>query len=864
MKFDEKPTKINDIIPTNYPPSLSYKIEHMRLSIEPDFQDKRISAEQQLTLTTIKSINEIELDCTTKDSQIKVEGVKYSEAESDKTHKLDYSHHSNKLIINLGKTLSKKERFHIIIDYSAKSSKPGEGFYFVSNKKNKIKQAWTQGEAIESRNWFPCIDHPQLKFPREITVTVPSSLVVISNGEMDVIDDEARNIKKRRFNWEEHNPNPAYLTSIAIGDFVDTSNEKKYNGKVPLRYYVPKDRIKDADRTFNITPDVMQKLEQSFGVEYPYDKYTQVIVEDFPYLGMENTTCTTLTTRLLHDERAHLDFSSDDVIVHELAHQWFGDLVTCKDWQHIWLNEGFATYSEAMYFEQSKGKDEFQYNMMIISDTYLADKELYNRPIVNKNYKHPDELFDAVSYQKGGYIIYMIRNVLNDDEYFTESFRKYINTFKHGSAETDDFRQILEQTSGQSFQQFFDQWIYQPGHPILDAKVTVNDCNIELILDYNQNKIFEFPLELSIFLADKNNNHIKHLHKIIQIKEKQTTEFIRIPKNKYIIRLSIDSYHKILKQINYKFEGNSKLIERNIINNLLNGETIFERVEAARIIKNLTLKIVKIELLIENLKKSILEDSFWGVSVESVRALENFKSDQTYNVLKKCFQKVKHPKIRRALVIGLSQYEDEELFDEFKKILYSKNESYYVQYETAKAIAYLDHKKSFPILEKVVKIKSFRQLVTRGSIQGLKIIAIRLIGKDDNVVQKIIQILEDLKETNDDPQVIREATSALGDIIANLPKAKRNIKEFEKLTSHESVHIRNTAVAAIGNIFKFTNDQKAILLLESIQRNDTDGQVRINAKECISLIKKSELEVMEVSDDRLKKINLIEQNIAVK
>ena len=167
-------------------------------------------------------------------------------------------------------------------------------------------------------------------------------------------------------------------------------------------------------------------------------------------------------------------------------------------------------------------------------------------------------------------------------------------------------------------------------------------------------------------------------------------------------------------------------------------------------------------------------------------------------------------------------------------------------------------------MEKVVKIKSFRQLVTRGSIQGLKIIAIRLIGKDDNVVQKIIQILEDLKETNDDPQVIREATSALGDIIVNLPKAKRNIKEFEKLTSHESVHIRNTAVAAIGNIFKFTNDQKAISLLESIQRNDTDGQVRINAKECISLIKKSELEVMEVSDGRLKKINLIEQNIAVK
>ena len=220
-----------------------------------------------------------------------------------------------------------------------------------------------------------------MKFPRQVSVIVPERFTVISNGELDIRNletndggkERGKENKKKQYIWEEPSPNPAYLTSVVIGNFAETSKGINYKNRIPLSYYVPKEREQDAERTFKDTPKMMEFFETYFGTEYPYDKYAQVIIEDFPYGGMENTTCTTLELGLLHDERAHLDFSSDDTISHELAHHWFGDLVTCRDWEHIWLNEGFASYSEALYLESSQGEKEFLYYLLQMADVYLQD-----------------------------------------------------------------------------------------------------------------------------------------------------------------------------------------------------------------------------------------------------------------------------------------------------------------------------------------------------------------------------------------------------------------------------------------------------------------------------------------------------------
>src|SRR5215218_9771274 len=256
--------------------------------------------------------------------------------------RLDFRSLDDKLVLKLGETLKERSKIELYISYTAK---PRKGFYFVGPDKyypEKHQEAWTQSETTEARYWFPCIDHPRVKFSSEISVIVPIGFTAISNGVLLEVENQN---KKQIYHWSETNPHPSYLTSVVVGKYVEMKGGKN------LYYYVPPEKRQDAPRSFEHTPEIIRFYEEYLGTNYPYDKYSQVTVQDFVYGGMENTSCTTLTLDTLHDEKAHLDFTSDYLISHELAHQWFGDLVTCSDWQHIWLNEGFATYCEALYWE---------------------------------------------------------------------------------------------------------------------------------------------------------------------------------------------------------------------------------------------------------------------------------------------------------------------------------------------------------------------------------------------------------------------------------------------------------------------------------------------------------------------------------
>jgi aminopeptidase N len=336
----------------HYAPSLLFTISNMRLSVEPDFNSKTISCNQQLKLIAIQDIDEIVLDI----SELQIKSVFFvtcanttSNNNTPTTSKnLDFHNYNDKLHIKLGKLITEGTVFHINIIYSAK---PRKGFYFIEPDEHYPKknlQAWTQGETVESKSWFPCIDHPMVKFESEISVAVPMNFIAISNGilqgvkvqrqiQREVNDKNNNNIKKRVFTWIESNPHSAYLTSIVIGRFAEI--RRTYNKEIKLLYYVPEDKKNDVARSFEHTADMIKFFEQYFDTKYPYSKYSQVTVEDFMYGGMENASCTTLTIDTLHDKKAHLDFTSDHLVSHELAHQWFGDLVTCRDWQHIWLNE---------------------------------------------------------------------------------------------------------------------------------------------------------------------------------------------------------------------------------------------------------------------------------------------------------------------------------------------------------------------------------------------------------------------------------------------------------------------------------------------------------------------------------------------
>lgn len=817
----------------HYAPSLSFTISHMQLSIEPDFKSKTISCEQQLEVIAIQSIDEIILDIcelhikSVSSVDIDVAIAAHDSDSNNHIKELNFRNYGDKLIIKLDRMLSEGSIFRIAIVYSAK---PRKGFYFIEPDEyypKKNLQAWTQGQTIESKYWFPCLDHPLVKFESEISVIVPLKFIAISNGKLlmskvqrvkGISKKRNEEEKKKVFTWTEPNPHPAYLTSVVIGKFVE--RRETYNQDIELLCYVPEGKKNNAERSFEHTADMIRFFEEYFDTKYPYSKYSQVTVEDFMYSGMENSSCTTLTIDTLHDKKAHPDYTSDHLVSHELAHQWFGDLVTCRDWQHIWLNEGFATYCEALYWEASRGIDEFQYYMTQTADDYFDEANVrYKRPIVTKIYKQPDDLFDRHTYEKAGCIIHMLRNYIGD-KYFKRSLKTYLQRYANSVAETDDLRKILELESGTSLQQFFDQWLFRAGHPELKIEFSVESKIVKLkIVQSQEGDAFEFPLDIKLVFCtfNRKNGEERGEEEIRTFNISEKENVLQIPidkkKGKEIEWFSIDPQFKVLKTMSLK--APKEMLARQ----LQNGRTVIERVQSARALKDHSS-----EDIIESLQKAVMEDRFWGVSVEAAKTLGSIKSDSAYMALKRCLcSSIKHSKVRRAIVRAVGEFKKEDSFDLFKSILIHKDQSYFVEAEAATAIGKIKNRRSIHILKKAIETASFQDIVAQGAISGLK----------EFVDDKEIAALLIKKSMYGNNHRVREAaTFALGKFVHENHKVFDHLKN---LLTDRWFRVRINACRAFAD----AEEPRAIAELEWVAEHDLDYRVTRIAEECINFIKES-------------------------
>jgi aminopeptidase N len=858
---------------THYAPSLLFTISNMRLSVEPDFNSKTISCNQHLEIIAIQDIDKIVLDI----SELQIKSVLFvtcantaSNNNTPTNKDLDFHNYDDKLYIKLGKLITEGTVFYINITYS---SKPRKGFYFIEPNEhypNKNLQAWTQGETVESKSWFPCIDHPMVKFESEISVAVPMDFIAISNGSLQGVKVQKQiqrevngknnvKIKKRVFTWIESNPHSAYLTSIVIGRFAEIRST--YNQEIKLLYYVPEDKKNDVVRSFEHTADMIKFFEQYFETKYPYTKYSQVTVEDFMYGGMENASCTTLTIDTLHDKKAHLDFTSDHLVSHELAHQWFGDLVTCRDWQHIWLNEGFATYCEALYWEASMGTDEFQYYVMQTADDYFDEANIrYKRPIVTKIYKHPDDLFDRHTYEKSGCIIHMLRGYIGE-KYFKRSLKTYLQRYANSVAETDDLRKVLELESGRSLEQFFDQWIFKAGHPELKVEFYINSNNVKLKIEQSQEgDVFEFPLDIKLVfsssfhapynpdssvsedkngIGEKENGIVnEELVYTFDISEKENVFQIPIinKKGMEIEWISIDPNFKVLKTIYLKAP------KEMLIKQLQNGRTVIERIESVRALKNESSDDV-----IESLQRAVMEDRFWGVSAEAAKMLGLIKSDFAYVALKKCLSTsdAKHPKVRRAIIRAMGEFKKEDSLNLLRSMLIDRDKSYFVEAEIATAIGKIKSIQSIPILRKAIEMTSFQDVIAQGAIKGLK---------EFRENKEIAALLIEKSRYGYSNRIREAATFALGRFV------RENYEVFDHLKmllTDKWLRVRINACRAFAD----AEDPKAIPELTWVIEHDIDHKVTRIAEECLNLIKESMKTSKEVTTirediDKLKSKNL--------
>ena len=404
---EEKKTKSFELpgAKPHYNPDRPGQVNHICLDLVLDIPNQSFQGTCTITLTPVrKGIKQLTLDAVDLD----IESVLVNEARQP----FDYD--GEKIQINLSQPAT-EEQLHITIAYGV--DHPQRGIYFIQPDEHypdKPTQVWTQGEDEDSRFWFPCFDYPGQLTTSEIKVRVPGKYMAVSNGEL--VNTETVG-EDKIYHWKQKQVHPTYLMTLAVGDFAELTDTWK---DIPVTYYVEKGREADGKRSMGKTPRMMEYISAKYGYPYPYPKYAQVCVDDFIFGGMENTSTTLLTDRCLLDERASIDnMRTESLVLHELAHQWFGDLVVIKHWSHAWIKEGMASYAEVLWTEHEYGKDDGAYYLLKEARSYLdEDSSRYRRPIVTNIYREAIELYDRHLYEKGACVYHMIRGILGEELIF--------------------------------------------------------------------------------------------------------------------------------------------------------------------------------------------------------------------------------------------------------------------------------------------------------------------------------------------------------------------------------------------------------------------------------------------------------------
>ncbi|HMH33796.1 MAG TPA: M1 family metallopeptidase [Puia sp.] len=432
---------------------------------------------------------------------------------------LQYKYDGMILRIQLNKSYRGGENYTVFIDYTSKPNElkvagsaaivDAKGLYFINphgQDKNKPTQIWTQGETEGTSVWCPTIDKPNQKSTEEISMTVPSKYVSLSNGKLT---SQKKNADGTRTDtWIMDLPNAPYLFFMGIGPYSIVKDS--YKGK-EVSYYVEKEYEPVARRIFGNTPEMMGFYSRILGVEYPWVKYAQMTARNYVSGAMENTTATLHTDALQQDARQLVDGNAyEDYIAHELFHQWFGDLVTTESWSNLSLNESFADFSETIWSEYKYGKDAGDAVNFKGIGKYLADESNPSKDLIRFQYNDKEDVFDMVTYAKGGRILNMLKNYLGDSAFY-KSLNLYLNTYKFKSAEAQELRLAFEEVTGQDLNWYWNQWYYGSGHPILNINYVYDETakTVKVIIKQTQegNKVFTLPFAIDVYSGTQKERH---------------------------------------------------------------------------------------------------------------------------------------------------------------------------------------------------------------------------------------------------------------------------------------------------------------------------------------------------------------------
>lgn len=505
--YRESPAKVNDLV-------------HTRLDVRFDYQKCYLYGKEWVTVQPhFYPTDSLRLDA--KGMDIQSVGL----VENGAVRLLKFVYDSLSVNIRLNRLYRKGEKYVVYIAYTAKPNerkgiqKNEKGLYFINpdgKEKDKPTQIWTEGEPESSSVWFPTIDKPNQKTTSDLSMTVPAKYVTLSNGRL--ASQKSNGDGTRTDTWKMELPHAPYLFMMAAGDFKIYKDS--WHGK-EVSYYLEPRYAPYAKDMFGDVPEAIEFFSKITGVDYPWNKYSSIVVRDYVSGAMENTTANVFGEQ--HTRRELMDIYYNPGVEHELFHQWFGDYVTCESWSNLTLNESFADFGELIWLEHKYGKDAADERQQNGLQGYLGNKDNFKIPLVNYNYKKVSDVFNGITYQKGGRILIMLRNYLGDAAFY-KGLNLYLTKNAFKNAEAHQLRLAMEEASGLDLNWFFNQWYFGAGHPVLDISYKWDEIarRESVYLSQNQEgQVFRLPLAIDIYVAGKT-----YRHNIVMNRKQDTVSFI--------------------------------------------------------------------------------------------------------------------------------------------------------------------------------------------------------------------------------------------------------------------------------------------------------------------------------------------------
>jgi aminopeptidase N len=666
---------------------------HYKVTLNVDLDKKMLSGENQITLSPLRD----NLDnCVLDAEYLEVENVMNSDGKN-----LPFEQKGNQVLISFTRKFNHADTIIITVKY--KLDKPTPGLRFIEATATNPLMVSSDCFPDKARQWIPCYDYPNDKATTEMIITVDKKYKVLSNGRL--VSVKENNLQGAvTYHWSQELPQSTYLINLSIADYAVIKDSL---GSLPINYWVYKGLEEDAKTTFRKTPYMINFFNKLYNYSYPWAKYDQVITS---YMGggAEATSATILGEGIVMNTIAEKDFSGERVIAHEIAHQWWGDLITLRSWEHTWLNESFGTYSDYLYTRFDKGEDAGAFDLLGKKNQYLNEAHnRYIRPIVFNRYNNPGDNFDSHTYPKGACMLHLLRYILGDETFF-----RTLSTFLHQNefkpVDTHDFMKTVKEVSGKNMDWFFEQYIFSPGHPVFEVTKSWNESTKTLKITVLQKQdsvpgvpIYSIPVNFGFSFSDKKTV------KEVWLKNKVETFEFEFDSEPLLVRFDEGNY--LLKEVTFR-KSLPELVYQ------AEHDDMVGRLEAVNELRayssDLSTRAVWTKLA--------TRDPFWAVRQGAIESISKYYGEKCVDLLKICL-KDESSKVRQSAIRLLGDLKDPRMIKLFENVFRNEN-SYIVQAESLRAIGKCGMKQQLSFLKAAETTKSYRNVVSKAAAEAIAMI----------------------------------------------------------------------------------------------------------------------------------------------